>query len=147
MKTFELRHSVWLPTPVEKVFPFFADAANLARLTPDWLRFRVLTPMPVDMREGVEIAYRIRLRGIPLTWTSRIRRWEPPHVFVDEQARGPYRIWVHEHRFEAENGGTRASDHVRYAVWGGALVQRWMVGPDLARIFRYRQQKLTELFG
>jgi ligand-binding SRPBCC domain-containing protein len=146
MKTFELRQELWLPRAVDEVFPFFADSANLSTLTPEWLQFRILTPTPVDMSEGTLIDYRIRLRGLPLRWTSLIRHWEPPHVFVDEQVRGPYRKWVHTHRFEPANGGTRILDHVAYAVWGGRVVNRWMVEPDLARIFRYRTECLQDLF-
>ena len=138
---------MWLPRPVDEVFPFFADASNLAILTPDWLQFRILTDTPVDMAVGRKIDYRIRLRGLPLRWTSLISKWEPPSVFVDEQVRGPYRKWVHTHRFETDNGGTRVTDHVEYAIWGGALVNRFMVEPDLARIFKFRSDRLLERFG
>lgn len=147
MKTFELKRSIWLPCSVSDVFAFFADANNLSILTPDWLRFRVVTPMPIQMGVGQQIEYRLRLRGVPIGWTSVISLWEPPHVFVDEQVRGPYRRWIHEHRFEAEKGGTRASDFVQYVVWGGALVNRWMVEPDLARIFGFRADRLLDRFG
>ena len=146
MPTFELHRETWLPSAIEDVFPFFADASNLSVLTPDWLQFRVVSEMPVRMAEGTRIDYRIRLRGIPLRWTRLISRWKPPQLFVDEQVRGPYRLWVHEHRFAPVDGGTRVSDHVRYGVWGGGVVNRFMVEPDLHCIFRFRAEKLRELF-
>ena len=146
MRTFELTSEVLLPRPLAEVFPFFADAGNLERLTPPWLRFEVLTPGRMEMRRGATIDYRLRLRGVPVRWRSEITAWEPPVRFVDEQRRGPYRLWVHEHRFEERAGRTLASDHVRYAVPGGRLVDRLLVRPDLDLIFEYRRAVLEEIF-
>lgn len=145
MPTFE--SEVWLPKPREAIFPFFADAQNLEILTPDWLRFEVLTPEPIEIGEGTRIDYKLRYRGIPLRWESEITAWEPPRRFVDEQRHGPYRRWVHEHRFEPQGDGTLARDVVDYAVLGGWLVDRLVVRRDIERIFQYRRQKLAELFG
>jgi len=146
MRLYHFESSLWLPRPREVVFRFFADPRNLELLTPPWLRFRIVTPMPISMQVGTRIAYRLRLRGIPLHWDSEITVWEPSLRFVDVQRRGPYRHWVHAHRFDEQAGGTLVSDHVTYAVYGGHLVQRLLVGPDLRRIFAYRRAKLTELF-
>jgi ligand-binding SRPBCC domain-containing protein len=147
MKIHTLETSIFLPRAREEVFAFFADAGNLELLTPPWLNFSILTPQPIPMREGTRIQYRLRLHGVPLRWESEITCWEPPLRFVDEQRRGPYRLWVHEHRFEEEKGGTRVSDRVHYAVPGGELINRLFVAPDLNRIFTYRQRKMLELLG
>ena len=98
-QTHRLHVSLRLRRPLEEVFPFFADARNLERITPPWLRFHVLTSGAIEMREGLAIDYRLRLRGIPIRWTGRISAWEPPHRFLDEQDRDPYVTWHHEHRF------------------------------------------------
>ncbi len=136
-----------IPAPVDRVFAFFSDTMNLARITPRNLRFRVLTPPPIVMRVGLVIDYRIRVRGIPMRWTSLITAWEPGRRFVDEQARGPYRLWVHEHLFEATPGGTRMRDTVKYATPLDWLVHDWIVGPDLKRIFEHRKSVILEEFG
>ena len=146
MKTFVLERSTFLPHPVSTVFRFFAEAENLERLTPPLLKFRILTPAPVAMHEGALIDYRLKVHGFPLGWRSEITAWEPPHRFVDEQRRGPYRLWIHEHRFTEAFGGTRINDHVTYAVLGGTLIQRIFVAPDLERIFAFRQERLPNLF-
>ena len=146
MKPFILERSTILPYPIERVFDFFSEAENLESLTPPWLSFRILTPRPIHMCEGALIDYQLRLRGIPLGWRSEITVWEPPHRFVDEQRRGPYRLWAHEHRFTEVDGGTKVEDRVKYAVLGGSLVARLFVAPDVRRIFDYRQQRLRELF-
>lgn len=147
MKTFTLASHIWLPRPVDEVFAFFADAGNLDRLTPPWMSFRIVTPQPIEMRPGTRIDYGLRVRGVPLRWQSEITAWAPPHRFADEQRRGPYRLWVHEHTFQESRDGTVCADHVRYAVWGGSLVNRLFVSKDLARIFAYRCEKLAEIFG
>ncbi|MEM7353689.1 MAG: SRPBCC family protein [Acidobacteriota bacterium] len=146
MKTFTLERSSFLPHPIDQVFGFFAQAQNLESLTPPLLRFQILTPLPIDMHQGTLIDYRLRVHGIPLRWRSEITAWDPPHRFIDEQLRGPYRRWVHEHRFTEVDGGTQVVDHVQYAVLGGSLIRRLFVAPDLQRIFDYRQERLPGLF-
>ena len=136
----------FLPAPLEEVFPFFAEARNLEALTPPWLKFHVLTPEPILMSRGARIEYRLRIRGFPVGWESEITAWEPPHRFVDEQRRGPYRIWIHEHTFEREGTGTRTRDRIQYAAPGGELVRRFLVEPDVRVIFSYRRRILAERF-
>lgn len=136
-----------VPTPARDVFAFFADAANLDAITPPWLHFRILTPRPIEMRRGAILDYRIRLRGVPMRWRTRIDAWDPPHTFVDTQAHGPYTLWRHTHTFEDTAGGTICRDQVEYSHRGGPLVQAWFVGPEVERIFDYRAARLRELLG
>jgi ligand-binding SRPBCC domain-containing protein len=134
------------PGPPEEVFPFFADAGNLERITPPWLRFRIVAaPQRLDL--GSLIDYRLRVRGVPVRWRTEITAWEPPHRFVDDQVRGPYRWWRHEHLFEDVDGGTRAVDRVDYAPPGGRVANRLLVQRDLERIFAYRQEVLRDVLG
>jgi ligand-binding SRPBCC domain-containing protein len=135
-----------LPRPLHELFPFFAEARNLERITPPWLRFEVLTPGPISMRAGALIDYRLRWRGLPLRWRTEIEVWEPPHRFVDRQVRGPYLLWRHEHRFVAHGNGTLATDRIDYAAPGGRLVHRLVVDRDVRRIFEYRRRALLQLF-
>ncbi len=146
MTVFELKKEIWLPSPREEVFSFFSQAKNLERITPTWLQFRILTPLPIEMQAGALIDYRIRLRGLPMRWRTEITAWEPPRRFVDAQVRGPYRQWIHEHTFEEKDGGTLARDHVRYSVWGGSLIRKLFVESDVERIFKYRQERMKKLF-
>ena len=136
---------VWLPRPIDEVFAFFADAANLEALTPPWLHFHILNPAIVIER-GALIDYRLKLHGVPLRWRSEISRWEPPHLFVDEQRKGPYRRWVHTHTFTAERGGTRVRDSVEFEAPLGWLVGGFVMR-DVRKIFAFRQQALATLFA
>jgi ligand-binding SRPBCC domain-containing protein len=140
-----LKYETSVRAPLEATFAFFADASNLERLTPGWLQFSIVTPLPIVMRAGLEIDYRIRLHGVPLAWTSRIDVWQPNHRFVDRQITGPYLWWRHEHRFETAGGATRVIDEVEYQPRFA-----WMTAPvvrrDVERIFRYRQEALRQIF-
>jgi ligand-binding SRPBCC domain-containing protein len=143
---YRLESSHFLPHPRDQVFEFFSDASNLQSLTPAWLHFSVVTPPPIHIAAGTLIDYRLRVHGVPLRWQSRISVWEPPLRFVDEQTRGPYRRWHHEHIFEAAEGGTLCHDIVDYAVYGGSLLNTLVVRPDLFKIVAFRQSKLRDLF-
>ncbi|MEZ6187365.1 MAG: SRPBCC family protein [Planctomycetota bacterium] len=147
-RTRRLEQEQVLPCSLDDVFAFFADARNLEALTPPWLQFQILTEGEIPMQEGALIDYRIKLHGVPLRWRTRISAWEPPGFFVDEQIKGPYTLWRHAHTFEALDAETtRVLDRVDYAHWGGPLIERWFVRPDLERIFAYRAEALARRFG
>ena len=82
-----------------------------------------------------------------MRWRSKITVWEPPYQFVDEQIRGPYRLWIHTHKFKSQDGGTIVYDDVRYAVPFDWLLHKFVVRRDVERIFAYREDCLRERFG
>ena len=148
MRVHVLRREQRLPGPPEAVFPFFADARNLEAITPPLLRFRLLTPDPIEMGVGTFLQYRLRLRGVPVRWDTLIQEWDPPHRFVDVQVRGPYRLWHHTHELEPAGDGTLMRDTVRYAIGFGALgeiARRAVVARDLDAIFAFREERVPEL--
>lgn len=138
-----------LPIEIAKVFAFFEDAGNLEAITPPFLNFSILTPRPIDMRAGAQIDYKLRIRGVPAKWRTRITAYDPPHRFVDEQERGPYRLWRHEHTFKALGPNeTLIHDRVQYElprVPGRSIVHALIVRPDLEKIFEYRKQAIERI--
>lgn len=142
-----LRAVTHIPLPRDEVFPFFAAAENLERITPPELRFRIVTPLPIDMCAGALIDYRLRLGGVSFGWRTEITEWDPPHAFTDSQLRGPYHTWIHRHLFEAVDGGTRMVDEVRYRLplWPLGQVALPVVRAQLGRIFRYRRGAMERL--
>lgn len=143
-----LRRTQWLPRPRAEVFAFFQDPANLAKLTPPWLGFHVLTPRPLEMRAGALFDYRVSPLGFPQYWRTLIESYDPPHAFVDTQLKGPYKLWRHTHRFEEKDGGTLITDEVRYELpfqpfgdlAAGEIERR------LDAIFAYRESAVAALF-
>ena len=151
MKVHVLERSQRLPRPPGEVFAFFADAHNLEAITPDWLRFRIVTPGLIAMEPGALIEYRLRLHGLPIRWLTRIEAWEPGRRFVDAQVKGPYRLWHHTHQFEPDGeGATVVRDTVRYALPlgpAGELARRAFVARDLDRIFDHRLASVSKVMA
>lgn len=136
-----------VPVPLEQAFAFFADANNLERITPPWLRFRIVEA-PDELGVGARLRYRLRLFGIPIRWRTEIVAWNPPRGFVDVQRRGPFLLWEHTHRLTPTDGGTEIYDHVRYRLFLGplgALVRRLLVGGWVEGIFEYRAREVPGL--
>ena len=150
VKVYTLEREQWIPVSLDRAFDFFGDAANLERITPPWLGFRILSPLPVEMRTGARIEYRIWLGGVPARWATRITRWDPPRAFVDLQESGPYALWEHLHEFAPLGAGVLMRDRVRYALpfgYLGRAVHRSLIRSLLARIFDYRFAVIRERFG
>ena len=147
MRIHQFSSEIWLARPIEEVFAFFSDAANLDSITPPWLSFRTITRQPIEMHAGTVIDYKLRVRGFPVWWRTEITEWEPPYHFLDEQIRGPYRLWIHAHEFQSRNGGTLVCDNVRYAVPFDWPLHKFVVRPDVQRIFSYRADCLRRRFG
>jgi ligand-binding SRPBCC domain-containing protein len=150
MHTYSLRREQLVPRPLEEVFEFFSNAANLQKITPPWLSFQILTRGPIDIHPGTLLDYRLKWHGFPVKWQTEIVTWNPPRAFTDVQIRGPYKSWHHTHTFTRETGGTRMVDLVNYQLPLGALgaiAHRFGVRRDLERVFDYRQQVIAELFA
>ena len=145
-----LNRSLTLELPREEVFEFFSDAGNLERITPQELSFHIVTPRPIELRQGALIDYRLRLRGLPLTWRTEISVWDPPNEFVDRQLSGPYSQWIHRHTFsEVAPGRTLIEDEVRYRLPLEPLgeLAHFIVRRELEYIFDFRQRAVAELLG
>ena len=144
-----LEARVWLARPRPEVFAFFADPANLLRITAPRVGLSLLTP-PATLAAGAVLDFRIRWLGLPLRWRAYVREYDPPYRFVDVQVRGPWARWEHRHLFLEEGGGTWVEDRVTYRLplgplgrlAHGALVQR-----QLRALWAYRQARLGELLG
>lgn len=149
MKVRRLVREQHLEPPPAEVFPFFAEARNLEAITPPLLGFRVVTPGQIEMGEGTLIQYRMRIRGVPLDWLTRIDRWEPGVAFADTQLAGPYRLWYHTHTFEPRSGGTLMRDVVHYALplWPLGEVAAPLVRRELERIFDFRRAAVARILA
>jgi ligand-binding SRPBCC domain-containing protein len=137
-----------LGRPLPQVFAFFSDASNLEALTPPFLHFRILTPLPIEMRAGARLNYQLSLFGVPIRWCTRITDWQPGRRFVDEQETGPYALWRHTHEFEARGASTLIRDVIDYSEPLGPLgtvAHVLFVRRTLDRIFDFRRDAIGRL--
>lgn len=141
-----------IPAPIEEVWAFFSNPHNLATITPESMRFRVLNESPLpEIYPGLIITYKVSpLLGIPLFWMTEITSVQRLKLFVDEQRRGPYKLWHHQHLFEENKNGVLMTDMVHYELPLGPLggiARRLFVGRQLAHIFQFRKEKVESIFG
>lgn len=131
------------------VFDFFSDAGNLERITPPELQFRILTPLPIQMRKGSLIEYQLKLYGLPFIWQTEITSWAPLEKFVDSQIRGPYRSWIHTHRFSQTEEGTLMHDQVEYELpcWPIGELVFPLIHRQIKRIFSFRKTAILQILG
>jgi len=145
-----LTRELTLDLPRREAFEFFANAANLERITPPELNFHIITPQPIVIEQGTLIDYKLSMRGLPMKWRTEISVWNPPFEFVDQQLSGPYRQWIHRHTFtEAGPSKTFMLDEVRYRLpfepFGD--LAHFFVRRELDYIFDYRQKTVAEILG
>jgi len=147
-----LKSTIKLPISVDEAWNFFSDPRNLQKITPKEMGFNITSEFFKEkMYEGMIITYIVRpLLGIPMRWMTEITTVKEGKFFIDEQRIGPYKIWHHQHHFEAIEGGVEMTDIVDYVVplgFLGRLVEPILVRPKLKQIFDYRTQQMEKLFG
>lgn len=150
MAEYLFRSSLTLQRPRDEVFAFFADAGNLELITPPSLCFQIRSPQPINIAKGTIIEYDLSLYGVPFRWRSEITVWEPPFQFVDTQLEGPYKQWVHTHRFtEIDTTTTLIDDEVRYRLPLEPLgdLANFLIERQIAGIFAFRQKTIEALLG
>jgi len=151
MKTYNLEFEQFIDLPIEDVFDFFSKPENLSLITPPRLRFDILTPTPLEMKEGQLIDYSLKiLYLIKLHWRTLITDYQKPYKFIDQQIKGPYTLWHHTHTFEEKNGGTLIKDSLQYVIpfgWIGRAIHFIYIKHDINGIFQYRHKILNDIFS
>lgn len=151
MSTYSLHRKQLIPASVEEIWKFFSSPLNLRELTPKHLNFKVLTKGPLaDLHEGQVIEYYVHpILRIPLYWRTEITAVDFQKRFVDEQRKGPYKLWRHEHVFTPVDGGVLMEDHVTYRLplgFIGNIAHALLVKRMVHEIFDYRAKRIAELF-
>lgn len=150
MAEYILTRSLTLDRPRAGVFDFFSDAGNLERITPSELGFHIVTPQPIEIKQGTLIDYKLSIYGLPVNWQTEICEWDPPNYFVDRQVSGPYGQWIHKHTFTAlDENRTLIEDEVRYRLPLEPLgdILHFLVKSELDFIFDFRQKTVTSLLS
>lgn len=141
----------FLPITLEEAWDFFATPKNLNEVTPEGLDFVITSDVPEKMYEGLIITYKIKpMFNIPVSWMTEITHIREMEYFVDEQRKGPYHIWHHEHHFKAVDGGVLMTDILYYDV--GKWIFGWIAGhlfvhAKVREIFEFRKKALDDYFA
>jgi len=143
---FQLSVQQRVPKNIKEVFSFFETPKNLNLITPPWLNFKIIPPVPKSIYEGLDISYRLNLHKIPIYWKSRIIKYKKNESFCDKQIFGPYLHWEHTHIFTSDKKNTIIEDVVNYKLLFGNIIHKLFVKKDLKNIFEYRYKKIEELF-
>ncbi|MDX1582106.1 MAG: SRPBCC family protein [Thermoanaerobaculia bacterium] len=136
--------------PIDEVWSFFSDPANLARITPDSMGFEIVSSPDRPIREGDRIVYQLSVARVPVRWVSRIGEVHEKEMFVDVQEEGPYALWHHRHLFRETVDGVEMIDDVDYELpfgFIGRLGGSVFVRLQLRMIFDYREKVIREVFG
>jgi ligand-binding SRPBCC domain-containing protein len=141
-----------IPATIEQTWDFYSNHANLQTITPDYMKFNVISQNKEEkLYSGQVIEYKVRpILGIPLYWKTEIRNVTAPTYFMDEQRKGPYSSWQHQHYFKPIEGGTEITDIVLYKNPGwllGELANILFIKRKLRSIFKYRFRKMEDIFG
>jgi len=148
---YTLKREQIILAPIERVWAYFATPRNLNEMTPPDMAFEFVRGGDEPMYAGQVIAYKVAiLPGVRVRWLTQITHVAPIHRFIDEQRAGPYRLWIHEHRFEPLPNGVCMTDHVTYALpFGplGDLTHALYIRRRLDQIFDYRREKVNALFA
>ena len=150
MKSHFLRRKAVIEKPIAVVFDFFSKAENLNLITPKDLQFAITSQLPIEMKKGALIEYKIKLNGFSFHWQTEISEWNPPYSFVDTQLKGPYKIWIHQHSFVDKGTYTEMYNTVEFLSPGWILeplINRFFVEKKVKEIFDFRESRLKELFA
>ena len=151
MKIYTIGRTQFLPIDLQEAWSFFSSPKNLNVITPPEMNFKILSISGgTKMHAGQIIKYKVNIFPlVPTTWVTEITHVSEPTSFVDEQIKGPYSLWRHQHHFKEVNGGVEISDTVDYAIPLGILGQlanAIFVSKELDTIFDFRYKKLESIF-
>ena len=139
----------FVPSDLDTVFEFFSRPENLEKITPSSMGFNIITPTPIDMKEGAIIDYTVKIMAVPMRWRTMITSYKKNEYFVDEQLKGPYSYWYHKHTFKEVEGGVLIIDEITYALPIQAfrlIVHPVLIKPQLNQIFNFRFQTIKDKF-
>tara|TARA_Y100000385_G_C12891620_1_gene550216 strand:- start:104 stop:637 length:534 start_codon:yes stop_codon:yes gene_type:complete len=149
-KIYSFSKEQFVPSDMETVFDFFSRPENLEKITPSSMGFNIITPKPIEMKDGAIIDYTVKILGVPVRWRTMITSYKKNEYFIDEQLKGPYSYWHHKHTFKEVEGGVLIIDEITYALPIQAfrkIVHPLIIKPQLKQIFDFRFQIIKDKFN
>ena len=133
-------HQTRFAASVEAVFAFHERDDILSLLLPPWQKGRVISRTG-GLQVGARVEFRLWIGPIPVTWIAVHTAYEHNRLFVDEQEKGPFAYWRHQHIFEPDGDGCILRDEIDYSVpLGLDPLVGWLIERDLRRMFKFRHE-------
>jgi len=141
-----------IPVPIDTAWSFFSSPANLARITPPEMMFRINGGIgDEEIYPGMIIFYTLYpFMMLPIRWETEITVVQKPFYFEDCQKSGPYEDWHHRHIFREIDGGVEMTDFLQYRLpmdFFGELVNALIVCRRLEEVFTYRRKRVEAILG
>lgn len=152
MAFYQLKQTQKIPATLSEVWNFISSPQNLKTITPPHMGFEVTSNNGTSkMYAGMIITYKVTpILGIKLNWMTEITQIKELDYFIDEQRIGPYKLWHHQHKITAIEGGVLMEDIVTYqppfAILG-ALANKLFIKRQLNEIFAFRTNAIEKRFG
>lgn len=133
-----------VPFSPPHVFAWHERPGAFERFNPPWRPVRVVKS-PASLRDGAQVAIQLPILGpIALRWELSHRDYRENAQFCDEQVRGPFRVWKHQHLFIPEGASScRMRDEIYYQPPLGLSPLIPLVNRELQRLFHFRHMALT----
>ena len=152
MPFYQFEQTQKIPASIDAVWNFISSPNNLKEITPNYLGFQVTSKTDDSiMYPGMIITYKVSpLLGIKLNWMTEITQVKSKEYFVDEQRVGPYKLWHHQHKIVAIEGGVLMTDIVTYQPpfgFLGAIANSLIIKNKLKEIFDFRTLAVEKRFG
>lgn len=147
MESFEAR--VELPCSVEEVFDLVARPEGIKKISPPEMGL-YFTNSPERYTLGSKVEFKIQAMGLVREIAHEVTAFDDPRSFTEEQTSGPFRHWVHEHIFEArEGGGCVSIDRIQFLPPGGVvgmIMTASRILDNLEDGFDFRHEQLERHF-
>ena len=150
MSLTQLFYEQKINTDLDNLWKFISSPKNLSKITPRYMDFKILSKVPNEMYEGLIISYTVKpILGLKMNWVTEITHIKDKKYFVDEQRKGPYKMWHHEHILIETDNGIIMKDIISYIPpFGifGKILNILFIKKQVEGIFKYRTQVLNKIF-
>lgn len=143
-----IESSVAIAAPIEAVFDFHTDTDNLGRISPPWMKTKLIRESGEGSGKLIEMQV-MQYNIFPSRWIVRIEEFERPFRLADLVLSGPMKYFKHTRTFSQPCASlTELKDHLEYEVpfgWIGTLADKVSIRKMMQEMFEYRHAKTKEI--
>lgn len=135
------KRSIIINCPVKKVFEFHSDTKNLLKITPSYIKVKIVNiDLPLGLNSLIKLSI-TQFGFIKTNWNIRLTEFIKFSRITDTQEKGPFKKWIHQHCFEESGVNTKMTDIIEYELpfgFAGKLADKLIVSDLIKRQFEFR---------